>query len=103
MANPWSKRALAKQRWGKNFAAKKQRLKIERLKSPQAEPSAPPQIAKVKPAKFDVKINLERKDGARIQFTCHRLDSKLFVAGKFIAPKEFGRRLGEIVNLWSMA
>ena len=32
-----------------------------------------------------------------------RFDRKLFVAGKFIAPKEFGRRRGEIVNLWSLA
>ena len=103
MTNRFKARALAKAAWSKNAAAKKQRLKIERLKSPQAEPPTPPEIFKIKPAKFDVKINLERKDGERIQFTCHRFDKKLFVAGKFIAPKEFGRRLGEIVNLWSMA
>ena len=90
-------------RWSKNAVAKKARLKIESLKSPQAEDVSSAGIYKIKPAKFDVKINLERKDGERIQFTIHRWDKKLFVAGKFIAPKEFGRRLGQILDLWSMA
>ena len=51
-------------------------MKIERLKSPQAEHPTPPEIYKIKPSKFDVKINLERKDGERIQFACHRFDKK---------------------------
>ena len=94
---------MAKQRWSKNAIAKRRRLIIERDLSPQEESPAPPEIYKIKPARFDVKINLERKDGERLQFTCHRMDGKLFVGGRFIAPKEFGRRLGEILNLWSMA
>ena len=103
MINRWKVRKLARVRWSKNAVAKKHRIKMERLKSPQAETPTPPEIYKTKPAKFDVKINIERKDGGRIQFTCHRFDSKFFVAGKFISPKEFGRRLGDILNLWSLA
>lgn len=87
----------------RNAVAKKLRNKLERLTSPQAEPPAPPEIYKIKPAKFAVKIKLERADGMRIQFTCHRWDKKLMIGNKFITPKEFGRRLGEIINLWSLA
>lgn len=80
--------------------AKKARLKVDRLLSPQAE-SPMPDFPKSKPAKFSVKINLERTDGARIQFTCHRIGGKIYHHGNLVAPKSFFRKIGEIAELWS--
>ena len=62
-----------------------------------------PDLPKIKPTKFSVKINLERTDGERIQFTCHRIYDKIYHGGKLIAAKSYFRRIGEIANLWSMA
>jgi len=88
-------------RWSKNAIAKKSRLRIERANSPQAEPVIPAEIKKTKPAKFSVKINLERADGERIQFTCHRIGERIYHHGDLVAPKSFFRRIGEIAELWS--
>ena len=88
--------------WSKNAVAKKARLKIERALSPQAESPFPPETVKVKPARFSVKINIERTDGERIQFTCHRIGGKIYRNGNLVAPKSFFRRIGEIIELWSM-
>ena len=88
--------------WSKNAVAKKARLKMERLLSPQEE-SPMPVLPKTKPARFSVKINIERTDGERIQFTCHRIGGKIYRNGNLVAPKSFFRRIGEIIELWSMA
>ena len=56
---------------------------MERILSPQAEMPVPPEIYKIKPARFSVKINLERTDGERIQFTCHRFGLKQSSLGRF--------------------
>lgn len=80
--------------------AAKARLRIERALSPQAEIPLPV-IPKTKPAKFSVKINLERTDGQRIQFTCHRIGDKIHHHGSLVAPKSYFRRIGEIAELWS--
>jgi hypothetical protein len=101
MTNRWEKGRYARQRWSKNAIAKKARLKAERLSSPQAEHQPPPEVFKVKPAKFSVKINIERTDGERIQFTCHRIGDKIYRNGSLVAPKSFFRRIGEIAELWS--
>jgi hypothetical protein len=102
MTNHWQKRRSARVRWSRNAVAKKTRLKAESLLSPQDEPP-PPEVAKVKRARFSVKINIERTDGERIQFTCHRIGGKIYHNGKLVAPKSFFRRIGEIAELWSMA
>ena len=101
-SNRWGKARCKKIRWSKNAVAKKARLKEERLLSPQAE-SPTPVFPKTKPAKFSVKINLERTDGERIQFTCHRIGDKIYNKGNLVAPKSFFRRIGEIAELWSTA
>ena len=100
MTSRYQKRRSAKRRWSKNAVAKKARLKIERALSPQAE-CPPPIFSKSKPARFSVKINLERTDGQRIQFTCHRIGGKIYHNGKLVAPKSFFRRIGEVAELWS--
>ena len=87
-------------RWSRNAVAKKARLRIERANSPQAE-IAMPGLAKHRPQKFAVKINLERTDGARIQFTCHRIGERIYHKGNLVAPKSFFRCIGEIAELWS--
>ena len=87
-------------RWSRNAVAKKARLKAERLLSPQPETQMP-EIAKVKRSRFSVKINIERTDGERIQFTCHRIGDRIYHNGKLVASKSFFRRIGEIAELWS--
>jgi hypothetical protein len=89
------------QRWSRNAVAAKERKRIARATSPQAE-SLPPEIVKVKPLRFAVKINLERRDGQRIQFTCHRIADKIYHNGKLVSAKGYFRRLGQIAELWSM-
>lgn len=87
-------------RWSRNAVLKKERLRIERANSPQAE-IVLPEVAKNKPARFAVKINLERRDGERIQFTCHRIGDRIYHNGRMVAPKSYFRRIGEIAELWS--
>ena len=101
MTNRWQRGRSARLRWSRNAVAKKARLKAERLLSPQAEPATPPEIVKIKPARFSVKINIERSDGERIQFKCYRIDGKIYHNGKLVASKSFFRRIGEIADIWS--
>ena len=99
-SNRWKNARCKRRLWSKNAVAKKARLKAERLLSPQAEMPMPV-FQKTKPARFSVKINIERTDGERIQFTCHRIGEKIYHHGKLVAPKSFFRKIGEIAELWS--
>lgn len=85
-----------------NCVAAKERRRIERASSPLDELPVPKSVHKIKASRFAVKINLERTDGERIQFTCHRFYDKIYHNGKLMAAKNFFRRIGEIANLWSM-
>ena len=89
-----------RQRWSRLAVAAKERLRIERANSPQAG-IVLPEIAKTKPARFAVKINLERRDGERIQFACHRIGDRIYHHGRMVAPKSFFRNIGAIAELWS--
>jgi len=99
--NRWKSAKSKRHRWSRNCIAAKERLRLQRALSPQAESPLPPEIAKVKPAKFSVKINMERADGERIQFTCHRIGDKIYRHGNLVAPKSFFRNIGAIAELWS--
>ena len=55
---------------------------------------------KLKP---DLKVILERRDGGRIQFTLYNFYGKLIGNGINMAHMQFGRRLGQIFKLWSIA
>lgn len=90
----------ARMRWSRNAVLAKERKRIERKQSPQSEMPWP-EFPKTKPARFAVKINFERKDGERIQFTCHRIGGRIYHNGNLVAPKSFFRRIGEIAELWS--
>ena len=87
-------------RWSRNAVLAKERKRLERINSPQAE-IVLPEMPKVKPAKFSVKINLERTDGERIQFTCHRIGNRIYHNGRLVAPKSYFRNIGAIAELWS--
>lgn len=91
----------ARMRWSRNAVLAKQRKRMERASSPQAESPMPAEIGRIKSAKFAVKINLTRADGDRIQFTCHRLNGGICHNGKIIAAKSYFRRIGEVAELWS--
>lgn len=102
MTNRFKSRRSKRQRWSRNAVLAKARKRME-PKSPQEEMPVPDCVHKIGPARFDVKINLERKDGSRIQFTCHRMGNRIYHNGNLVAAKSFFRRIGEIANLWSMA
>lgn len=89
-----------RKRWSRNAVRRKAQLRVERANSPQAE-IVWPAIAKSTPARFSVKINLERRDGERIQFTCHRIGDRIYHHGRLVAPKSYFRKIGEIMELWS--
>lgn len=88
--------------WRENQRNARARKRIERATAPLDESPVPETVQQIKPARFAVKINLERTDGERIQFTCHRFHDQIYHNGKLMAAKSFFRRLGEIANLWSM-
>ena len=100
-ANRFQSAKSKRQRWSRNAILAKERLRIERHLSPQAESPIPVAVPKIKPAKFAVKISIERTDGERIQFTCHRIGGKIFHHGNLVAPKSFFRRIGEIAEIFS--
>ena len=87
-------------RWSRNAVLKKERLRLERAAAPVDEIILPPE-PKPKPVRFSVKINLERRDGERIQFTCHRIGGRIYHNGKLVAPKSYFRSIGAIAELWS--
>lgn len=96
--NRWQKVKSARHRWSFNACKKRERLRIERA-------SAPIEIETCKPIKlpripFDLKVNLERRDGGRIQFRLHHFYGKLVGQKVNMSPKQFGRKLGEIFELW---
>lgn len=101
MTNRYRSKRNARMRWSRNAVLANARNRQERALSPQAEMPSPV-LPRIRPVKFAVKINLERTDGERIQFTCHRIHDKIYHNGNLVAPKSFFRRIGEIANLWSM-
>ena len=97
--NRWQKARNARKRWSFNAYRKRERIRMERVNSPLEE------LTRVKPYKpkripFDLKLNLERRDGGRIQFRLHFFNGKLIGQNIRLTPKQFGRKLGEIFEVW---
>jgi hypothetical protein len=98
-SNHYQKRRDARLRWSRNAVLAKERNRIERANAPI------PDKANFKPIKlpripFDVRVRLERRDGGTVNFTLRNFYGKLVGSGVNMAPKQFGRRLGEIIHLW---
>jgi hypothetical protein len=51
----------------------------------------------------DLRVNMERADGERVQFSAVFYRGKLVGPTFCLAPKQFGRKLGEIFDLWMKA
>jgi len=56
-----------------------------------------------KPSRFDLRVILERRDGMKIQFSLHHFYGKRIGGTVNMSPKQFGRKLGDIFHIWSMA
>ena len=78
---------------------KRERLRIERS---EREPSMEPcgNVYVPNRQRFDLRVTLERRDGGKVQFTLHHIYGRLIGQSVNIKPKQFGRRLGEIFELW---
>jgi hypothetical protein len=101
-SNRWKSARLARLKWSKNAGDKRERNRIERATSLIEELPAF-KLPNLPRLKADLKVVLERRDGGRIQFTLHHIYGKLVGGSVNMTPKQFGRRLGEIFNLWCMA
>ena len=100
-SNRYQKRRDARLRWSQNAVRAKERKRLERLNSPLEDlPDTKPM--KLPRIPFDLKVILERRDGGNLQFTLHNLYGKLIGQNVNMTPKQFGRKLGEIFEVWMM-
>ena len=74
---------------------------MERATSPIEELPAF-KLAHLPLLKADLKVIIERRDGGRVQFTLHNFYGKLIGENVNMTPKQFGRKLGEIFEVWMM-
>ena len=88
-------------RWSKNACAKRERNRSDLATSP-IEKLPAFKLPKLPRLKADLKVTLERRDGGRIQFSLHHIYGKLIGNGVNLSPRQFGRKLGDIFNLWVM-
>ncbi len=90
---------LARKRWSINSCRKRERNRVEIIASPlDYLPQA--KMPKMRRIPFDLKITLERRDGMRIHFNAHFYCGRLIGEAMDTTPKQFGRKLGEIFELW---
>ena len=104
MINHWNtaRRKEARKRWSLNAVRAKERKRVEWFNAEW--PDEPPvKVFIPKRSKPDLKVCLERKDGMRIQFTLHYFYGKLIGQNVQMSPKQFGRKLGDIFQLWTTA
>ena len=101
MTSHWQKATSARQRWSLNACRKRERNRLERANAPVIE--TPVRIKLGRKLRFDLKVNLERRDGGRQQFTLHHFYGKLIGQNVNMTSKQFGRKLGEIFELWMHA
>lgn len=71
-----------------------------RMASPDFGGEAGGKVFSPRPRRADLRVNLERADGGRVQFTAHFFGGKLVGQNFQLSPKQFGRRLGKIFQLW---
>jgi hypothetical protein len=75
---------------------------MERATSP-IEELPPFKMPKLPRLKADLIVRLTRRDGGTVNFVLHHFNGKLIGQHVNMSPKQFGRRLGEIFKVWSMA
>jgi len=98
----WNRRRDARNRWSLNAVRAKARIKVERDAAPiPDEPCG--HIYTPKRTKPDLKVVIERKDGMKIQFSLHHFYGKLIGQHVQMSPKQFGRKLGDIFQVWTIA
>ena len=96
----WQRRKESRKRWSLNVVRAKARIKAERL----AEPILDEPLGKVfipKHSRPDLRVILERKDGMKVQYSLRLFYGKLIGRHVHMSPKQFGRRLGDIFQLWA--
>jgi hypothetical protein len=100
--NRFEKQRAARHRWSLNAVRAKARIKAERIAAPLPDE---PWVSVFTPrrSKPDLKVILERKDGMRLQYSLNNFYGKLIGQHVQMSPKQFGRRLGEIFELWVTA
>jgi hypothetical protein len=101
-ANRWQQKALARRRWSLNAVRAKERKRLAALATWSDMPADLPDTMPAKRSRmpFDLRVNLERRDGGRVQFTLHHFYGKLISEQVNLTPKQFGRKLGEMFALW---
>ena len=98
-SNRWKYGRERRQRWSFNACAKRERNRIERATSPMEELPAF-KLPKLPRIKADLKVRITRRDGGTVSFTLHEFGGKLIGQNVNLTPKQFGRKLGEIFELW---
>ena len=97
--NRYQKGKSARKRWSLNAVLAKERKRIERDDSPLEE--LPPFKAQKLPRlSADLRVSITRRDGGTVNFTLRYFYGKLI--GKYVnmTPKQFGRKLGEVFEVW---
>jgi hypothetical protein len=85
-------------RWSLHAVRAKERKRLEHANA--LLPDETVALAKLPKLRFDLRVNLERRDGGRLQYTLHHYYGKLIGQNVNLTPKQFGRKLGEIFELW---
>jgi hypothetical protein len=95
----WKSRRGARKRWSLNAVRKRERNRIDRATAPLVD-EITTAVHVPKSPRFDLRVNLERRDGLRVQYTLHNFYGKLIGQSVNMSPKQFGRRLGDMFSLW---
>ena len=101
MSERFAKRRAQRQRWSRNAVRAKERKRLERIAVP-LDGFTPGKTTKLPRIPFDLKVRIERRDGGNLQFTLHNFYGKLIGQNVNMTPKQFGRKLGEIFEVWMM-
>jgi hypothetical protein len=93
-------RKEARKRWSLNAVRAKARIKAERMAAPILD-EPPGKVFVPKRTRPDLKVILERKDGMKVQYSLRLFYGKLIGQHLQMSPKQFGRKLGAIFQLWA--
>jgi hypothetical protein len=99
MTTRWQRRKSARRRWALNAVRAKARKRMAAAPEARLEPP-PRRVFRPRTPRADLRVNLARADGGRLQFSAHFYNGKLISRHFQLSPKQFGRRLGEIFELW---
>jgi len=96
----WQRRKEARKRWSLNAVRAKARIKAKHVAASMPDE---PDVNVLIPRKCrpDLKVIIERKDGMKVQYSLHIFYGKLIGQHVQMSPKQFGRKLGEMFQLWA--